>query len=69
MLYLLPIMSMFTNEQLLRHQTFRHYWKMPIVTLVFVDCKFIFLASVQDKELEKLCKKARKPKCNLKDKK
>ena len=35
---------------------------------MFVDCKFIFLASIQDKELEKLCKKARKPKYNLKDK-
>ena len=38
-------------------------------TLVFVDRKFIFLASIQDKKLEKLCKKAGKPKCNLKDKK
>ena len=37
-------------------------------TLVFVDCKFIFLAAIQDKKQEKLCKKTRKPKCNLKDK-
>jgi len=34
-------------------------------TLVFMDCKFIFLATIQDKKLEKLCKKSQKSKCNL----
>ena len=69
MLYSLPIMSIFTNDQLLRYKTFKHYRKMERGTLVFIDCKFIFLASIQDKKLEKLCKKTRKSKCNPKDKK